>query len=217
MPTASTRIWSIASERKAETCLPNNPHRLPADERAGIRRSAAKKRGWGGWVAGAALAAFALFFIANCRVALDPRVANPNVQGRPRPVKFIFGLGLHHFPARFHRHHAARAAGRVHQGLAAQSGQPGDADVPVHHADRVAGPDHELVAVRGLQPRPHPLAGVVAAGVVVADRRTVRGVRLRDVLFRPLLPGDLDPAQTAGQDTGPRPSCRGTRWSAWAC
>lgn len=50
------------------------------------------KRGWGGWIAGAALAAFALFFIANCRVALDPRVANPNVQGRPRPVKFTFGL-----------------------------------------------------------------------------------------------------------------------------
>src|ERR1700730_3301727 len=50
------------------------------------------KRGWGGWVAGAALAAFALFFIANCRVALDPRVANPNVHGRPRPVKFTFGL-----------------------------------------------------------------------------------------------------------------------------
>src|SRR6185437_16592698 len=51
-----------------------------------------KKRRWGGWVAGAALAAFALFFIAVCRTALDPRVANPNVQGRPRPVKFIFGL-----------------------------------------------------------------------------------------------------------------------------
>src|SRR6201994_313427 len=50
------------------------------------------KRGLGGWIAGAALAAFALFFIANCRVALDPRVANPNVQGRPRPVKFLFGL-----------------------------------------------------------------------------------------------------------------------------
>ena len=50
------------------------------------------KRGWGGWIAGAALAAFALFFIANCRVALDPRVANGGVQGRPRPVKFLFGL-----------------------------------------------------------------------------------------------------------------------------
>jgi len=51
-----------------------------------------EKRGWGGWVAGAALAALALFFIANCRTALDPRVANPNVHGRPRPVKFLFGL-----------------------------------------------------------------------------------------------------------------------------
>ncbi|RAU95631.1 DUF5135 domain-containing protein [Mycobacterium colombiense] len=51
-----------------------------------------RKRGRGGWIAGVALAAFALFFIANCRVALDPRVANPGVQGRPRPVKFTFGL-----------------------------------------------------------------------------------------------------------------------------
>ena len=51
-----------------------------------------EKRGYGGWIAGAALALFAFFFIANCRVALDPRVANPNVQGRPRPVRFVFGL-----------------------------------------------------------------------------------------------------------------------------
>ena len=57
------------------------------------------KRGWGGWIAGAALAAFALFFIANCRVALDPRVANPNVHGRPRPVEVPLRAGLHHIPA----------------------------------------------------------------------------------------------------------------------
>ena len=55
-------------------------------------RGAAKKRSWGGWIAGAALAVFALFFIVNCRTALDPRVANPNVVGRPRPVRFTFGL-----------------------------------------------------------------------------------------------------------------------------
>ena len=53
---------------------------------------AAPQRKWGGWIAGAALAAFALFFIANRRWVLDPRVANPNVHGRPRPVKFTFGL-----------------------------------------------------------------------------------------------------------------------------
>src|SRR6201998_1016426 len=64
---------------------------LAAEEKpASPRRS--DKRGWGGWIAGAALAAFTLFFIANCRVALGPRVANPNVQGRPRPVRFSFGL-----------------------------------------------------------------------------------------------------------------------------
>ncbi len=60
------------------------------------------KRGWGGWIAGAALAAFVLFFIANCRVALDPRVANPNVHGRPRPVKFTVRAGLHHIPGPCH-------------------------------------------------------------------------------------------------------------------
>ncbi|MGO9508705.1 MAG: DUF5135 domain-containing protein, partial [Mycobacterium sp.] len=54
---------------------------VPADEKPS---AVGEKRGWGGWIAGAALAAFALFFIANCRTALDPRVANPNVQGRPR-------------------------------------------------------------------------------------------------------------------------------------
>jgi hypothetical protein len=64
---------------------------LAADEKPAAPRRR-ERRGWGGWVAGAALAAFALFFIANCRVALDPRVANPNVRGRPRPVKFLFGL-----------------------------------------------------------------------------------------------------------------------------
>src|SRR6201998_486911 len=68
--------------------------RLFADEKAESAQRSTKRGwgGWGGWVAGAALVAFALFFIANCRVALDPRVANPNVQGRPRPVRFAFGL-----------------------------------------------------------------------------------------------------------------------------
>ena len=56
------------------------------------RAQGSDKRGWGGWVAGFALLAFTVFFIVNCRVALDPRVANPSVHGRPRPVRFLFGL-----------------------------------------------------------------------------------------------------------------------------
>ena len=59
---------------------------------ATANQPSAPHRSWGGWIAGAALAAFALFFIANCRVALGPRVANGNVHGHPRPVKFTFGL-----------------------------------------------------------------------------------------------------------------------------
>ena len=49
-----------------------NPRRLP---RARNRPRRPGER-WGGWIAGAALAAFALFFIANRRWVLDPRVAN---------------------------------------------------------------------------------------------------------------------------------------------
>ena len=74
------------------------------------------KRGWGGWIAGAALAAFALFFIANCRTALDPRVANPNVVGRPRPVKFLFGLDYITFLHVATVHHAAWCCWRSSSG-----------------------------------------------------------------------------------------------------
>ena len=75
----------MKTERSTEQSAP-----LKADEKPA--RPGGERKGWGGWIAGAALAAFVLFFIANCRVALDPRVANPNVHGRPRPVRFLFGL-----------------------------------------------------------------------------------------------------------------------------
>src|SRR6202012_1261265 len=88
---AATRTSSTASEKKGEEEMSTDQSTPLAAGKDSAPRPG-QKRGWGGWIAGAALAAFALFFIANCRVALDPRVANPNVHGRPRPVKFIFGL-----------------------------------------------------------------------------------------------------------------------------
>ncbi|HNM85109.1 MAG TPA: DUF5135 domain-containing protein, partial [Mycobacterium sp.] len=52
-----------------------------------------EKRRWGPWVAAGALIAFGMFFILSSRRYLDPRVANPNVEGRPRPVGgVLFGL-----------------------------------------------------------------------------------------------------------------------------
>jgi len=54
--------------------------------------TAAKTPNWGRWLSGLALLAFVGLFIAVMRTDLDPRVANPNVQGRPRPVKFLFGI-----------------------------------------------------------------------------------------------------------------------------
>jgi hypothetical protein len=50
------------------------------------------KRSWGGWIAFIALVAFLSFFALSSRRYLDPRVANPDVEGRPRPVEFLFGF-----------------------------------------------------------------------------------------------------------------------------
>lgn len=46
----------------------------------------------GSWLAGIGLLAFVGLFIAVSRTKLDPRVANPNTEGRPRPVEYLFGL-----------------------------------------------------------------------------------------------------------------------------
>ncbi|WP_029112579.1 spirocyclase AveC family protein [Mycobacterium sp. URHB0044] len=48
---------------------------------------------WGSWLAGIGLLAFVGLFLAVSRTALDPRVANPNTDGRPRPVEYLFGFG----------------------------------------------------------------------------------------------------------------------------
>jgi NADH:ubiquinone oxidoreductase subunit 6 (subunit J) len=46
----------------------------------------------GSWLAGIGLLAFVGLFLAVSRTALDPRVANPNTDGRPRPVEYLFGF-----------------------------------------------------------------------------------------------------------------------------
>jgi Spirocyclase AveC-like len=50
------------------------------------------KRSWGGWIGFFAVVAFLAFFVLSSRRHVDPRVANPDVVGRPRPVEFIFGF-----------------------------------------------------------------------------------------------------------------------------
>ena len=49
------------------------------------------KRNWGGYAGFLALVAFFALFILSSRRHVDPRVAMPGVEGRPRPVKFILG------------------------------------------------------------------------------------------------------------------------------
>jgi hypothetical protein len=53
----------------------------------------AGRGGWGLWLGCVAVIAFLGFFAIVSRTTLDPRVANPNVEGRPRPVEFLFGFG----------------------------------------------------------------------------------------------------------------------------
>ena len=47
---------------------------------------------WGRWLAALTLAGFVGLFLSVMRTDLDPRVANPNVEGRPRPVSFLLGF-----------------------------------------------------------------------------------------------------------------------------
>lgn len=54
-------------------------------------KSARKGPNWGRWISAFALLAFFSLFAAFARTEVHPRVANPNVEGRPRPVEFLFG------------------------------------------------------------------------------------------------------------------------------
>ena len=59
----------------------------PAPARAGGGRGSL-----GSWLAGIGLLAFVGLFLVVSRTALDPRVANPNTEGRPRPVEYLLGI-----------------------------------------------------------------------------------------------------------------------------
>ncbi|MCZ8381937.1 spirocyclase AveC family protein [Mycobacterium sp. CPCC 205372] len=50
------------------------------------------RRSYAGWIAFLALIAFFALFALSSRRHLDPRVGNPDVEGRPRPVEFLFGF-----------------------------------------------------------------------------------------------------------------------------
>ncbi|MBP1820554.1 spirocyclase AveC family protein [Mycobacterium sp. OAE908] len=63
---------------------------LLVDSRKQPPRGRRGKGSLGSWLAGIGLLAFIGLFIAVSRTALDPRVANPNTVGRPRPVDYLF-------------------------------------------------------------------------------------------------------------------------------
>ena len=69
----------------------SSPHLVDTkDQEPGFGRG--KRTSWGSWLAGVGLLALTGLFIAVSRTELDPRVANPNTEGRPRPVEFLFGI-----------------------------------------------------------------------------------------------------------------------------
>ena len=184
----------------------------PPDTQADSPGSAHTGPNWGRWISLIAWLGFLGLFAAVARTDVDPRVANPNVEGRPRPVEFL--TGFDHWqdrPAGRRLDHGRGADHRLHPWLAEEPRQPGADDGPGYDADRLAGPDHELVAIRGLQPDVVALAGILAPGHDVADRRTLHRVRVRDVLLRPVLPGDLDSPQDAGEARSAKRSSPGIR------
>ena len=68
----------------------NTPTLVDPDKRAPTSRSGSGRLG--SWLAGIGLLAFIGLFVAASRTELDPRVANPNTEGRPRPVEYLFGV-----------------------------------------------------------------------------------------------------------------------------
>ena len=67
------------------------PHLADTKDQA-LGSGRGKHTSWGSWLAGIGLLAFTGLFIAVSRTELHPRVANPNTEGRPRPVEFLFGI-----------------------------------------------------------------------------------------------------------------------------
>ena len=61
------------------------------DQKYPPSKSPGSKINWGRWISALAALSFAGLFTAVSRTELAPRVANPNVQGRPRPVEFSVG------------------------------------------------------------------------------------------------------------------------------
>ena len=66
------------------------PPQLIAEDPRTPRRG--RRTNWGGWVGFLAVMAFFALFFLSSRRTVDPRVANPDVEGRPRPVEFVFGF-----------------------------------------------------------------------------------------------------------------------------
>ena len=99
-------------------------------------------------------------------------------------------------------HRRDRAGHHLRGDVAALSQAPGAAHGHRHHRHRVDGPHHELGTVRGLQPPADPLPGDMAAGLALADGRTVHRSGLRHLLPGGLLPRHLDPAANPGPPPG---------------
>ena len=107
-----------------------------------------------GWISLFAWLGFLGLFVAVGRTDVDPRVANPNVEGRPRPVEFLTGFDHWQVIPQIGALIMVVVLTIVFiRGWRKNPGSPVMLMFLCHDADRVAGPDHELGAVRGVQPR----------------------------------------------------------------
>ena len=80
---------STASERKADMTTQESTPPIRKPDSPAARRTGPN---WGRVISLFAWLGFLGLFAAVARTAVDPRVANPNVEGRPRPVEFLTGF-----------------------------------------------------------------------------------------------------------------------------
>ena len=132
--------------------------------------------------------------------AVDPRVANPNVEGRPRPVEFLTGFD--------HWQVIPQVGALIMvvvltivfiRGWRKNPGSPVLMMVLVTTLIVWQDPIMNWSPYAVYNPALLHWPEILAPDHDVADRRTLHRVRIRDVLLRPVLPGDLDSSQVAGQ------------------
>ena len=189
---------------------------LPDDEEAGRRR--AREAAAGGHGSGSRHRRARVRRLVRCclaRGASTRGCANPNVEGRPRPVEFLFGFG--HWIVWFEIGTALCWCGLVVVFIIGWRRNPGSPVMLMFLCTTLIvwqDPIMNWAPFAVYNPELLHWPESLAAGVDVADRRTVHRLRLRDVLLRARTSRRSGFCASCRRSAARRRSSRGTRWSA---